>query len=301
MTPTTSRASRRAIRMSSDSSSCPTKTNGSPAVAKAPVVISPIPTPTSGTSRSAPPREAPAPWMLAPPRCRARPASANDEMTSWIFTPTTTHSDTHTHVAMSATISRARAVGISLQNFSIVRPPRWIGSIDDHVANLQDGVWWGSDDIEHEGHDDGLHAWEGATLVDVAEWGTARIGRSDDESDEGHGQNQRTAAYALDPVAHILNTPKRVSGMGAWRAASRPNVRMRRVSSGSMTPSSQRRAVAKYGDPSRSYVSRIGASKASRSVSSLNSPRTVDRTRAACWPPMTEIRAFGHVHRKRGW
>jgi len=138
------------------------------------------------------------------------------------------------------------------QNFSIVRPPRWIGSIDDHVANLQDGVWWGSDDIEHEGHDDRLHAREGATLADIAEWVTARIRGSDDESDEGHGRNQRTAAYALDPVAHILNTPKRVSGMGAWSAASRPNVRMRRVSSGSMTPSSQRRAVAKYGEPSRS-------------------------------------------------
>ena len=34
---------------------------------------------------------------------------------------------------------------------------------------------------------------------------------------------------------------------------------------------------------------------------SANPPRTVERTRAACGPPMTEIRAFGHDHRKRGW
>ena len=28
--------------------------------------------------------------------------------------------------------------------------------------------------------------------------------------------------------------------------------------------------------------------------------RTVDRTRAACCPPMTLIRAFGHIHSPRG-
>ncbi len=54
------------------------------------------------------------------------------------------------------------------------------------------------------------------------------------------------------PRIHIRKTPKRVSGIGAWSAASMPIVRMRRVSSGSMTPSSQSRAVAKYGEPSRS-------------------------------------------------
>ncbi len=53
-------------------------------------------------------------------------------------------------------------------------------------------------------------------------------------------------------VHHIRNTPKRVSGIGAWSAASIPRDSTRRVSSGSMTPSSQRRAVAKYGEPSRS-------------------------------------------------
>ena len=52
--------------------------------------------------------------------------------------------------------------------------------------------------------------------------------------------------------AHIRKTPNRVSGIGAWSDASMPIARTRRVSSGSMTPSSQSRAVAKYGEPSRS-------------------------------------------------
>ncbi len=30
------------------------------------------------------------------------------------------------------------------------------------------------------------------------------------------------------------------------------------------------------------------------------SSRTVSKTLAACWPPMTEIFAFGHIQRKRG-
>jgi hypothetical protein len=30
------------------------------------------------------------------------------------------------------------------------------------------------------------------------------------------------------------------------------------------------------------------------------SPRTVASTEAACSPPITEIRAFGHMNRKRG-
>src|SRR5258705_9369856 len=53
-------------------------------------------------------------------------------------------------------------------------------------------------------------------------------------------------------ATYIRNTPNRVSGIGAWSAASIPSDRTRRVSSGSMTPSSHSRAVAKYGDPSRS-------------------------------------------------
>ena len=43
----------------------------------------------------------------------------------------------------------------------------------------------------------------------------------------------------------------------------------------------------------------MGASNASRS-SSLISPRTVDSTRAAWRPPITEMRAFGHIQSWRG-
>ena len=68
--------------------------------------------------------------------------------------------------------------------------------------------------------------------------------------------------------AYIRKTPNLVSGIGAWSAASMPRESTRRVSSGSMTPSSHSRAVAKYGEPSRSYVSRIGASKRRASASS---------------------------------
>ena len=54
----------------------------------------------------------------------------------------------------------------------------------------------------------------------------------------------RDAAVALDREAsHIRNTPKRGSGMGARAAAARPSARARRVSRGSITPSSHRRAL----------------------------------------------------------
>ena len=42
---------------------------------------------------------------------------------------------------------------------------------------------------------------------------------------------------------HMRNTPKVVSGTGAFAAAARPRARTRRVSRGSMIPSSQSRAV----------------------------------------------------------
>ena len=44
---------------------------------------------------------------------------------------------------------------------------------------------------------------------------------------------------------HILNTPKRVSGIGALRDAEMDRPRTSRVWAGSMMPSSHRRAVAK--------------------------------------------------------
>ena len=60
--------------------------------------------------------------------------------------------------------------------------------------------------------------------------------------------------------------------------------------------------------PASSYCSRIGALKASSSsllqvppLASMPSRRTVvDSTLAACSPPITLMRAFGHIHRKRG-
>src|SRR6185437_10019869 len=111
--------------------------------------------------------------------------------------------------------------------------------------------------------------------------------------------HERAASQTPGPLGYIRKTPKRVSGIGAHRDASIAIDSTRRVSSGSRIPSSHRRAVAKYGLPSRSYVSRIGASNAWRSASLANSPCTVDSTRAACGPPITLIRALGHDHRKR--
>ncbi|MNE58538.1 hypothetical protein D3C80_1535740 [compost metagenome] len=43
---------------------------------------------------------------------------------------------------------------------------------------------------------------------------------------------------------YMRNTPKRVSSMGALRVAASPRASTRRVSAGSITPSSHRRAVA---------------------------------------------------------
>src|SRR6185436_18129208 len=94
--------------------------NGSPAEPKAFVAMSSMPAPTSGTPVNASPSVTPAPWMLWPPVWSTRPASANDEITPWTLAPTTTHSETQAQVATSATISRRRAAGSSLQNFSIV-------------------------------------------------------------------------------------------------------------------------------------------------------------------------------------
>ena len=48
----------------------------------------------------------------------------------------------------------------------------------------------------------------------------------------------------LAVLRYMRNTPKRVSGMGALSAADRPSARHMRVSSGSITPSSHRRALA---------------------------------------------------------
>ena len=49
-------------------------------------------------------------------------------------------------------------------------------------------------------------------------------------------------ALQLHAPAHIRNTPKRVSGMGAFRAAEMPSASTLRVSEGGITPSSHSRA-----------------------------------------------------------
>ena len=59
--------------------------------------------------------------------------------------------------------------------------------------------------------------------------------------------------------------------------------------------------------PSRSYASSVGAVNAARSSCVMSRPsrasassRTWSSTLAACWPPITLIRAFGHIHSWRG-
>ena len=49
--------------------------------------------------------------------------------------------------------------------------------------------------------------------------------------------------FEITAGCHILKMPKRVSSMGAFAASERPSARIIRVSTGSITPSSQRRAV----------------------------------------------------------
>src|SRR5262249_60146436 len=85
---------------------------------------------------------------------------------------------------------------------------------------------------------------------------------------------------------YIRKTPKVVSGIGAFSAAEIPSASTRRVSSGSIIPSSQSRAVEWYGLPSSSYLARIASGSASP---------TIVRTVAACSPPITEILAFRHL------
>src|SRR6185437_6011165 len=115
------------------------------------------------------------------------------------------------------------------------------------------------------------------------------------------------AKLASVRTRYILNTPNFVSATGAFSAAENASASTRRVSDGAIIPSSHSRAVAKYGFPSRSNCSRSGCLNSSSSISdhfppvaSIFSRLTVARTLAACSPPMTEIRAFGQVNKKRG-
>jgi hypothetical protein len=72
---------------------------------------------------------------------------------------------------------------------------------------------------------------------------------------------------------HIRNTPNRVSGIGAFSDAAIPSPSTVRVSAGSMMPSSQSRAVLKYGLPSCSYRSTVGALKSACSSGLIVPPR----------------------------
>src|SRR5690606_4507706 len=107
-------------------------------------------------------------------------------------------------------------------------------------------------------------------------------------------------------VGYMRNTPNLAGSIGALRDAETARPSTRRVSAGSMMPSSHSRAVAYHGLPWCSYCSRIGALKASASPALQSPPRasipsrfTVASTLAACSPPITLMRAFGHIHRKR--
>ena len=66
-----------------------------------------------------------------------------------------------------------------------------------------------------------------------------RSGHGDPADPAGHCQSDGVFAHG-----YILNTPKRVSFMGAFNAADRPSPSTRRVSAGSMMPSSHSRALA---------------------------------------------------------
>src|SRR5262249_37615044 len=54
---------------------------------------------------------------------------------------------------------------------------------------------------------------------------------------------QALLRLAAEEAHHIRNTPNVVSGIGAFSGLARPRASRRRVSSGSVTPSSHRRAV----------------------------------------------------------
>ena len=76
-------------------------------------------------------------------------------------------------------------------------------------------------------------------------------------------RDSRTALHRSLPAYrlpfYIRKTPKRVSSMGALRLAEMPRASVRRVSRGSMMPSSHSRALAYQALDWRAYCSTIGA------------------------------------------
>ena len=79
---------------------------------------------------------------------------------------------------------------------------------------------------------------------------------------------------------HIRNTPNVVASIGRLSDAEIASPSTRRVSAGSMTPSSHSRALAKYGWPSVSYCARIGARNASSSSALHVAALRLDRVAA---------------------
>ena len=69
------------------------------------------------------------------------------------------------------------------------------------------------------------------------------IGIPANDHTEGSRNCEPAVSGALRLRSYILNTPNVVSGIGALRAAEIPRASTRRVSSGSMIPSSHSRAV----------------------------------------------------------
>ena len=117
-----------------------------------------------------------------------------------------------------------------------------------------------------------------------------------------------SVATPMSTKDHILNTPNFVSEtLALLVAAAKAKPSTVRVSFGSMMPSSQSLAVLNKDDDWKSYSSRTGFLNASSSSADHFSPRAsrlslwiVDNTPAACSPPITPIRALGHINKNRG-
>src|SRR2546425_10824714 len=73
------------------------------------------------------------------------------------------------------------------------------------------------------------------------------------EEDAGGGAVALHIKRLHTSCPQMRNTPNFVSGIGALKLALSARASTRRVSAGSMTPSSHRRALAEYGWPWRSY------------------------------------------------
>ena len=116
---------------------------------------------------------------------------------------------------------------------------------------------------------------------------------------------------------YIRNNPNSVSPISRLCTAARLSPKIFRVSLYGITPSSHSRAVLYKYRLSRSYFSKIGflnassssllhvppisrASPSSPPLRSIASRFTVLSTVAACIPPITEIRLFGYINKKRG-